>query len=443
MKVLLIAEACNPQWTSVPLVGWSHCAALRRVVDAHLVTQIRNREAILAAGLVEGRDFTAIDSEAITRPIRRMGEMLSGGKGKGWTALTAAAAIYYYYFERLLWKQFGKRIAGKEFAVVHRVTPLSPTVPSLLAAKCRRAGVPFMLGPLNGGVPWPRQFDALRRREREWLSYLRSAYRVLPGYRSTLKNASAIVAGSTYTLSQIPEKYRHKCFYMPENAIDPERFPAGRARVARLPLKVVFLGRLVPYKGADMLVEAAAPLVKRGLVNVDILGDGPEMGSLRGLVERLDLGAGVRLLGWVKHEEVQKHLKEADIFGFPSIREFGGGVVLEAMACGLVPLVVDYAGPAELVTEGCGVRVGLGSRAEIVARVGGALEGLAAEPGRIHALSAGAVRRAGHLTWDAKAQETVKIYHWLAAGGERPEFPMPVPEAEPAVAAEPAVEGRG
>src|SRR6185436_17681450 len=169
------------------------------------------------------------------------------------------ASVSYYYFEKLLWRQFGARIREHEFDIVHRITPLSPTVPSLLASRCARAGVPFVLGPLNGGVPWPAAFHAERRREKEWLSYVRGVYKLLPGYGATRRRSSAIIIGSRDTWKQMARRYHQKCVYIPENAIDPARFGKCVTGPAREPLRAAFVGRLVPYKGADMLIAAAAP----------------------------------------------------------------------------------------------------------------------------------------------------------------------------------------
>lgn len=432
-RVLLIAEAANPEWVSVPLVGWSLCNAIGRLCAAHLVTHVRNREAIARAGLIEGRDFTAIDSEAVAAPIYRLATLIRGGQGVGWTSLTALSALSYYYFEHLVWKRFGDAIRRHEYDIVHRVTPLSPTTPSILARRCARTSTPFVLGPLNGGVPWPREFDAARRKEREWLSYVRSAYKLLPGYRSTLSSSAAILAGSRSTLQAIPARLRDKCVYLPENAVDLSRFTYTGAGSPSGPLRACFVGRLVPYKGPDMLIEAIAPLAREGRITVDVYGDGPLMPDLRLLVEKHGISASVTLHGWVAHQELQARMRQSQLFLFPSVREFGGGVVLEAMALGIVPVVVDYAGPGELVTSDVGYKVPLGTRAQIVEQLRALVRELAQRPGELRAKSAAAHARVQALfTWDAKARQVAEVYQWsLGRRGkpgffDRPAIPDPV-----------------
>ena len=246
MRVLIIAERANPEMTSVPLVGWSHAQAIKKVCDAHLVTQIRNRDAIVAAGWVEGKDFTALDTESLDGPLSRLVQRIRGGSNKGWTLVTAGAGLAYYNFERVVWQRFGKRIRAHEFDIVHRITPLSPTIPSLLAKKCVKAKVPFVLGPLNGGLKWPQGFSDVRWMEREWLSYARGLHRLLPGFSSTRKHAAAILIASRDTWAQIPPKYHQKSFYIPENGVDPSRFSLSHIKDRSGPLRIVFVGRLVP-----------------------------------------------------------------------------------------------------------------------------------------------------------------------------------------------------
>lgn len=400
----------------MPLVGWSLFDAVRRVADVHLVTQIRNRDAILRAGLVEGRDFTVIDTERLERPLWKLGKTLR----LGWTSKMALNALSYPYFERLVWARFGDEILSGAYDIVHRVTPLSPTVTSSIAARCAAAGIPFVLGPLNGGLPWPQEFDAARRKEKEWLSYIRGAYRLTPGRRRMLEATSALLAGSRHTASELPGDLQDRVTYLPENAIETKRFGQPVERPSPPPLRACFVGRLVPYKGPDMLLEAAAPLLADGRLTLDIVGDGPMMSELRAFVTEHDLGSAVTFHGWVTHEEVPRILGRAHVLTFPSIREFGGGVVLEAMALGVVPIVVDYGGPGELVGETTGYKVPIGPRPQIVAALQDRLVRLAAAPEVLAPLSAAARDEVlENFTWDAKARKILSVYTRLRPPGAR------------------------
>ena len=420
IKVLVIAESANPEWVSVPLVGWSMANALRTVADVHIVTQVRNRDAIVRAGLVEGREFTAIDTERIAAPAYKIAQLLRGGKGKGWTLVTAISTLIYPFFERQIWRQFGVAIKQGDYDLVHRITPLSPTTPSPLASKCHKAGVPFILGPLNGGLPWPAGFNSDRRKEREWLSYVRRLYRILPNRIATLKAANVIIAGSRHTAAEIPTRFAAKTTYMPENGIDPTRF----AQVAHLAdgkvMRLCFIGRLVPYKGPDMALRAALPLLRDKRAHFDVIGNGPMEDELRALVAAEGIEDAVTFHGWVAHDRLQEIATASQVFVFPSVREFGGGAVLEAMAMGLVPVVVDYGGPGELVAAGGGIAVPLASRVEIVASVQAALLELEGDAER--ALSISVSVRAwvlDKMTWSAKAKQMLTIYESVVASSAR------------------------
>jgi glycosyltransferase involved in cell wall biosynthesis len=429
LRVLVIAESANPDWSSVALIGWSLSRALLEHVDGHVVTHIENRDALRKMGWTEGREFTAIDPGAIEDPINQVSDVVRKVLRLGWTWRTALSSVYYYYFEHLVWRRFGEALRSGAFDIVHRITPISPVTPSLIVARgCRSARVPFVWGPVNGGVAWPKDFRGVLQREGEWLSYVRGAHRLLPGYAVTRSAAAGVIAGSVAVWDQM-KGHQERCVYLPENAIEPERFaltePASAPREA--PLRVAFVGRLVPYKGADMLLEAAAPLIRSGRLQVELIGDGPEMASLRRQVVEAQIGHGVTFSGWIDHREVAKRLARSEVFALPSIREFGGGVVLEAMALGLAPVVVDYGGPGELVTDETGFRIPLGPRDSVVAAFRQTLEELAASPGRARRIGAQARSRVYRLfTWDAKARQILEVYRWVLNERGKPDFGMPL-----------------
>lgn len=164
-----------------------------------------------------------------------------------------------------------------------------------------------------------------------------------------------------------------------------------------------------------MLLEASAPFLKAGQMTLDVVGDGPLMPELRAFIGRERLGCAVTLHGWVKHQQVQDLMCQTHMLGLPSVREFGGGVVLEAMALGVVPLVVDYAGPGELVDKEIGFKVPMGPRREIVAGFHDTLSELVDHPELLSRLSrACRIRIAQKYTWAAKSSQILEVYKWVA-----------------------------
>ena len=121
------------------------------------------------------------------------------------------------------------------------------------------------------------------------------------------------------------------------------------AQPGTLPIRCAFVGRLVPYKGPDMLIEAAEPFLRDGTMVLDILGDGPLMPTLTDMVAQRGLSRAVTLHGWIDHKDVQSLLSKSQLLTFPSVREFGGGVVLEAMAAGTPVAAFDATGPRDVI----------------------------------------------------------------------------------------------
>lgn len=426
-RVLVIAESANPKLTSVALIGWSFSQALARVADVHLASEMRNQPDLEATGLA-GIKFTPINNRRWQGMAWKVAKVLRGGTTLGWSTYSALATLAYPAFERRVWKQFGPRIIAGEFDVVHRITPNAPVTPSLLAGRCARAGVPFILGPLNGGVPWPKEFAHLRTAEREWLSRFRDAYKWMPGFHGTRRNAAAILIGARFAWREMPERYHDKCIFLPENAIDLGVFTARERAPFAEPLRVAFVGRFVPLKGLDLLVEAAAPLARAGRLKLDLIGDGPEMPRLRSMAEELGIATHVDFPGWVKHDQLGERLSRSHVFGFPSVREFGGGVVLEAMALGLVPIVMDYGGPAELVPPGAGYVIPMGPRENVIRGLAECLTRMLASPQSLTGVAErGRQHVSRYFTWDAKALQMLEVYDWvMGRRATKPDWGVPM-----------------
>jgi glycosyltransferase involved in cell wall biosynthesis len=423
LRILALASFCDPYAISMPYVAYCHAAALGELHDVTLVIGAPVEEKVRRA---KGpfRSLEVIRMPLLERIHAWCFRTIFKSNFNS-QALTAFGYPFYAAFEWNAWRQLRRRIFAGEFDVVLRLLPVSAVNSGPFAFFLRNGPLPFVVGPLNGGLPWPRGFSQLEN-QKEWVSGLRNFYRYLPFSRSTYRHAAAIIPASSQTWAEF-SAYSDKLFFIPENGVSPSicvnrRDSSGNSGKLRL----IFVGGLVPRKACDLALRAVAPLLRSGLASLTILGDGPERSRLEQLSTALGIEKGVSFLGWVGHAEALEHLGAADILVFPSVRDFGGGIVFEALALGAVPLVVDFGGPGDIVTPEVGYKVALTNESDVVAQMERILTELAGNRALLERLRRKGISYAREsLTWDAKALRTTEVLNWVVRKGPKPDFVPP------------------
>jgi glycosyltransferase involved in cell wall biosynthesis len=156
------------------------------------------------------------------------------------------------------------------------------------------------------------------------------------------------------------------------------------------PGRLLSIGRLVPKKGFDDLIEACALLAQRDVdFRLDIVGDGPQRGALLELVERRDLRERVRVLpGRPQPELLELYARAACFAMAPAVQSDGDrdgvpNVLLEAMACGIPTVATAISGIPEVIRDG---HTGVLVPSRDPAALADALQRLLAEPARAQQL---------------------------------------------------------
>lgn len=282
-----------------------------------------------------------------------------------------------------------------------------PTV-QLAAAALRARRIPWVYWGeelLHGPAPLARRAlrEALRRP-------LRAARGVLAiGSRARESYARAGVPG---------ERIADFRYYANTDAfaLSPAEHAAARARL-RAGLEpgseavFLFVGQLIPRKGADTLLRAAVHAPRATVV---VAGDGPEGDRLRALAAELGVAGRVRFAGFVQPAELPALFAGADAFVLPAHAEGWGVVVHEAMAAGLPVLATDRVNAAaDLVRDGrSGFRFPVGDHDALGAR----MAELSADPALLAAMGRCARQAVSAQTPAAAARRLVALLDAARAG---------------------------
>jgi starch synthase len=327
------------------------------------------------------------------------------------------------------------------YDIVHLHNPMPALELRRIAAACRRAGIPYVISThgfneiAGGGDVYG--FGMLRRLLWRFLIYRPVAQVVRHADAVTLLTPAdaAIVRGMGFRGDLMP--------ILSNGTEPPAPIPPGVLTEVLLKFDVtkrdpaqltcLFLANHTPNKGLPVLFRTFASLEMPFLL---IVGGERRSGiDYDGFARSLKKGQRVIVTGRLRDEEIAVLMRRADLFVFPTLADTQPLVVYEALAAGLPVVASRVGGIPYQIDEGCGVLVPPGNSIALAS----AIESLAADRPRLHAMSTAAAARGAQLmTWDDAATTARAVYETVLAarrasrsGYRRPN--VPGAGSEPAV----------
>jgi glycosyltransferase involved in cell wall biosynthesis len=396
MKILLSAYACEPNKGSEPAVGWNWALEVARL--GHRVWV-----------LTRANNQSSIESMKLSSPEKNNLQFLYYDLPRWanwWKKGHKGVHLYYFLWQLGAYRYVNKIHKKVAFHIVHHVTFASIRQPSFMG----NLGVPFIFGPAGGGerTPWLLRYSyGIKGRINDLIRDIANfMIKVDPFMWKTFYQADRIYVTSDQTMALLPKRFRIKAIV--RLAVGTERPKNLIARRKKLPIRILYVGRFLYWKGMQIGIYSFAKLLESVPDSfLTLVGEGPEKEKWKILAITLGIEKKIDWVPWIEHGELQNIYRQNNIFLFPSLHDSGGQVVLEAMANGLPVVCFDAGGPGKIVNKTCGLKVPVhGIKAEqIIDLIAKALIKIAKDRSLLSRLSSGALGRVKDFTWASTIKE--------------------------------------
>ncbi len=301
------------------------------------------------------------------------------------------------------------------FDVFHHLTYANDWMASFIGALLP---LPYIRGPGGGAQQVPKSFLSEFSFKDRLFQYLRSFgqwfFRHDPFFILSQAKAKVILVCNRESLEKIPKKWQAKVRLFPVNGISEEdlNLLSKFEKKDNNRFKVLSAGKLLAIKGFSVAIKAFKNFLdKFPEAELEIIGDGPELLRLKNLSQNLKIRDRVRFKKWMPRNEFLEELAGCDVFLFPSLRDGGGQVVVEAMAAQKPVVCLDIAGPGFHINDECGIKIKPYSLQQTIQGLAEALARLKADKELATRLAKKARKKAEEFyRWEKLGERLVKIY---------------------------------
>lgn len=322
--------------------------------------------------------------------------------------------IAYRFWHRNVFRIARQIVRTRRVDIVHYLCPIGYREPGYLG----KLDLPYVWGPIGGMNLRPLHLfleigvksglTTALRNAANWLQF-----RLSPRVRRGMRRPEVLIANTSENVELVQRVHGRKPLLMPENGVEKIR-ARTYSRPEEQPLKMIWVGRIDTAKALNLLIEALGKVHSDDWI-LEIAGDGPERSRLQTRATELELDARVRWHGRMSRESVLSLYDQADIHILTSLAEAHSTVLWEAMSRGIPTIALDHCGMHDSICDACGVRIPLGTMAQIIDRLAMAVEGAIADRTSIIQLSHGAEICAQQVLWSERVQRWNSIYELAIA----------------------------
>jgi glycosyltransferase involved in cell wall biosynthesis len=385
----------------------------RRGVNAYLVAHSRTRAELEATFPSERDRIFLIPDTWLHQALSRMGTWLPDRIATittGWIVLLSTEIA-----QRRIIRQL---VRERAVNLIHQPVPVSPRMPSCFYG----LGVPVVIGPMNGGMTYPPGFRHLESKvERYFIAFGRWGAGFLNWLLPGKRKAVLLLVANERTRQALPPGICGNVKELVENGVDLDlwRRTDRMTPERKEQLQLAYIGRLIRWKGVDMLLEAIASVANEIPVRLDIIGRGHERKRLEELVQKLKLRDNVIFHGFMEQERSRDLLAHCDALVLPSVYECGGAVVLEAMASAKPVIATRWGGPADYLDSATGIFLEPDDRKAMIVQIANAIKQLNGNPERFKEMGVAARTKVEQcFSWKSKIEQLIPIYESCLVSGK-------------------------
>jgi glycosyltransferase involved in cell wall biosynthesis len=322
---------------------------------------------------------------------------------------------FYYYLWQIKAYLVARRLNREiGFDLFHHITYGNDWMVSFIGALLP---IPYVRGPGGGAHRTPKgllqEYNFSGRMWEKVRSVGQWLFRHDPLFIKGQQRAHAIMVCNRDSVSIIPKKWSDKVHLFPVSGVTSEDLAVSAPKNENgKEFRVFTAGSLIRIKGFGLAIKAFKVFAeKHPDSRLTIAGGGPEEPRLRKLISDSNLEDRIDLLGPIPRSDVMARMASSDVLLFPSLRDGGGTVVIEAMSAARPVICLNAGGPGLHINESCGIKVEPQSPPETVAGLADALDRLYLDGNLRESMGkAGRERARESYHWDKLGERLMEIY---------------------------------